>query len=303
MFLAVASIIILLSFDIFMSRSITRPLKRITSVLDSIGNGKRKQRIHVEDRNEFGIISESINTMLDNVEIMNHRIFDMQTQLYEKELMQKESEMLTLQSQINPHFLYNTLECIRSIAIIHKIQEISIITTSMSKIFRYSIKGGLTSTFERELDCIKDYYKIIALRYNGRLKINLTVDEKLFPFSILKMSLQPIIENSVYHGLEAKEDEVVINLSCWIENDYAVITIEDNGIGIEPEKVKELNDIFSRSMKENISEVSMSKNSIGLSNINARIKLHYGEDCGLNIQSTFNVSTIVTVKMRLLLEV
>jgi two-component system sensor histidine kinase YesM len=299
MYLAIATILILLVFGFFMIRSISRPLTSITSVLDSIGNGKRKQRIEIVDKNEFGIISESINTMLDNVESMNQRIFTMQSELYEKELMQKESEMLALQSQINPHFLYNTLECIRSIATIHKIKEISVITTSMAKIFRYSIKGGLMSTFEKELECVSDYYKIIAIRYNGRLKMNFTVDQGLFPYSILKMSLQPIIENSVYHGLEATEGEVAVDLKGWIEGDYAIVSIEDNGIGIEPEKVKELNDVFGKPLRESIADVSMSRSSIGLANINARIKLHYGEECGLNIQSTSNVNTTVILKIKL----
>ncbi len=301
MFLAVASIIILLTFGMFMIQSITKPLKHITSVLDTIGGGKRKQRIQVDNNNEFGTISESINTMLDNVDIMNHRIFDMQSELYEKELMQKEAEMLALQSQINPHFLYNTMECIRSIAAIHKISEISDISTSMSRIFRYSIKGGLITTIKRELECVNDYYKIIAVRYNNRLKLIVDVDENLYRYSALKMSMQPIIENSVFHGLEAKEDDVLIKIRGWIDNGYAILNIEDNGVGMEDVRVNELNDIYQK-YKKDITETNSSKDSIGLANINMRIKLHFGEECGLSIQSTKNVGTRVTIKMKLLME-
>lgn len=300
MTLAVVSIAILLSFGIFMILSITRPLKHITSVLDTIGCGKRKQRIEIINKNEFGIISESINTMLDNVENMNFRIFDMQSKLYEKELLQKEAEMLALQSQINPHFLYNTLECIRSIAIINKIPEISTISISMSRIFRYSIKGGLITTVKGELECVNDYYKIIAVRYGGRLKLELQVDEALYPYTALKMFMQPIIENSVNHGLEATEGDVLINIKGSITDDYGVFVIQDNGIGMEPEQVERLNTNFRKSPKEDISEISKSKSSIGLSNINMRIKMHYGEECGLHVQSKKNVGTIVTVKFRLL---
>ncbi len=299
MFLAFGSILILIIFDVLMVYSITKPIKHITSALDTIGHGKRKQRIDYTAKNEFGVISESINNMLDNVEVMNRRIFDMQSELYEKEIMQKEAEMLALQSQINPHFLYNTLECIRSIATIHKIPEISIITTSMSKIFRYSIKGGLVTTIKDELECINDYYKIIAVRYNGRLKLTMEVDEALYPYTALKLSMQPIIENSVNHGLEVSEEDVLINIRGWIEGEYAMFSLTDNGIGMEKEKEKELNDIFQNATTEDVAQISKSKSSIGLANINMRIRMHYGKESGLSVQSTKDVGTTVNMKMRL----
>lgn len=299
MFLAFGSILILIVFDVLMVYSITKPIKHITSALDTIGHGKRKQRIDYAAKNEFGVISESINNMLDNVEVMNRRIFDMQSELYEKEIMQKEAEMLALQSQINPHFLYNTLECIRSIATIRKIPEISVITTSMSKIFRYSIKGGLITTIKDELECINDYYKIIAVRYNGRLKLTMEVDEALYPYTALKLSMQPIIENSVNHGLEASEEDVVIDIRGWIDGEYAMFSLTDNGIGMEPEKEKQLNDIFQNATTEDVAQISKSKSSIGLANINMRIRMHYGKESGLSVQSTKNVGTTVNMKMRL----
>ncbi len=299
MFLAAVSIMILIIFDLLIIYSISKPIRHINAALDIIGKGKRKQRINYTAKNEFGAISESINTMLDNVETMNRRIFHMQTELYEKELMQKEAEMLALQSQINPHFLYNTLECIRSIATVHKISEIDVITTSMSKIFRYSIKGGLITTIKDELECIMDYYMIIALRFNGRLKITFDVDEALYPCTALKLSMQPIVENSVNHGLEVIEEEVMIHIRGWIEEDYAMISITDNGTGMEPEKEKELNDIFQHATAEDVTKISRSKSSIGLANINMRIRMHYGKESGLSIMSSKGVGTTVNMKMRL----
>ncbi|MFV0342418.1 MAG: histidine kinase [Anaerocolumna sp.] len=299
LFLAAGAIMILVIFNVLMVYSISKPIKHITSVLDTIGKGKRRQRVDYIAKNEFGVISKSINTMLDNVEVMNRRIFDMQSELYEKELMQKEAEMLALQSQINPHFLYNTLECIRSIATIHKIAEISTITTSMSRIFRYSIKGGLITTIQEELDCIKDYCKIITVRYNGRLKVDFEVEEEVYPYTALKMFMQPIIENSVYHGLEATEGEVWIRIKGWREEEYVLFTITDNGAGMEPEKVEELNHFFLNATREDVEKVSKSKSSIGLANINMRIRLNYGPESGLRIQSTKQEGTKVFVKMKI----
>ncbi|MDF2485586.1 MAG: integral rane sensor signal transduction histidine kinase [Herbinix sp.] len=297
--LAAASIIILLGFGTYMLHCISKPLANITSTLARIGNGERKKRIEMIEQNEFGVIGESINTMLDNVDNMNHRIFDMQSQLYEKELMQKETEMLTLQSQINPHFLYNTLECIRAIAVIHKISEIPIITTSMAKIFRYSIKGGMYATIKKELECVNDYYKIIAIRYNDRLSMEFDVHERLMNNSMLKMSLQPIIENSVYHGLEATEDAVKISIKGRVDGEYAVLSIHDNGAGMEFEKADAINEELTKATLEDLVAVGKSKGSIGLANINARIKLYYGDECGLRIDSSQDTGTTVTIKIKL----
>jgi two-component system sensor histidine kinase YesM len=223
----------------------------------------------------------------------------MQSQLYEKELMQKETEMLTLQSQINPHFLYNTLECIRAIAVIHKISEIPIITTSMAKIFRYSIKGGMYATIKKELECVNDYYKIIAIRYNDRLSMEFDVHERLMNNSMLKMSLQPIIENSVYHGLEATEDAVKISIKGRVDGEYAVLSIHDNGAGMEFEKADAINEELTKATLEDLVAVGKSKGSIGLANINARIKLYYGDECGLRIDSSQDTGTTVTIKIKL----
>lgn len=301
--IAISSIVILIIFGIYMYSSISRPLVNITEILSIIGNENRKARIKVIEKNEFGIISDSINTMLDKVDMMNHKIFNMQSQLYEKELMQKETELLTLQSQINPHFLYNTLECIRAISVIHRINEIPIITTSMAKIFRYSIKGGVVATIGKELESVNDYYKIIAIRYNERLTIEYDVEEELKQYSMLKMSLQPIIENTVYHGLEATEEIVNIKIVGRKIGEYALLSIQDNGVGMEYEKACDINDgLINTSMKD-LAEVSKSRGSIGLNNINARIKLHYGEECGLQIMSTKELGTTVNIKIKLLLEV
>lgn len=299
---AISSIIILIGFGIYMFRSISRPLVNITNTLAIIGNENRKERIKEIDRNEFGIIGESINTMLDNMDKMNHRIFNMQSQLYEKELMQKETEVLTLQSQINPHFLYNTLECIRAIAVIHRINEIPVITTSMAKIFRYSIKGGVIATIKDELDSVNDYYKIIAIRFNERLTIEYDVEEEMMQYSMLKMSLQPIVENTVYHGLEATEDAVKIKIKGKIEGEYALLSIQDDGAGMEDEKAHIINEGLRKTSLKELAEVGKSKGSIGLTNINARIKLHYGDECGLRIMSSKELGTTVTIKIKLLIE-
>ncbi len=296
------SIIIVSLFGFYVTSSITKPLKQITDALDKIGNGSRKHRISVTEQNEFGIISDRINSMLDNMNIMDRQIFDMQSQLYEKELIQKEAEMLTLQSQINPHFLYNTLECIRSISTVYKIKEIPIITTSMAKIFRYSIKGGKVTTIKKELESLEDYYKIISIRYNDRFALITDIDETMLPYSMLKISLQPVLENTVNYCLEATENKVTVNIHGYIDGEYAILKISDDGIGMDPAKVQEMNETFQKSPKQSFYELEKARGSIGLSNIDMRIKLHYGDDCGLRIESTKDVGTTVVIKIRLLIE-
>ncbi len=297
---SIISIFIISVFCFYMANNITRPLKQITSALDKIGKENRKYRIVVSEKNEFGIISDSINDMLDNMSHLDRRIFDMQSQLYEKELKQKEAEMLTLQSQINPHFLYNTLECIRSISVVHNIKEIQIITTSMAKIFRYSIKGGNVTTIKSEIDCLNDYFKIISIRYNERITLYIDMEESLLQYSILKLSLQPVLENTVNHCLEATENDVTVHIKGYLEEEYVILIISDDGVGIEAERLQELNMVLNKSLRESFFDLEKPKGSIGLANINLRMKLHYGEDCGLHVESMKDAGTTIRMKIRVI---
>lgn len=296
--LAVFGILVVFLVGNLTVRSITKPLSYITSTVKRIGKSEGKERLLYSADNEFGEICRSVNAMLDETEKVNQRVLQMQTRLYETELLQKEAEVMALQSQINPHFLYNTLECIRSIASVHGVKEISVLTASMANIFRYSIMGGTQSTVKAEMDCVMDYYKIISIRCGGRLTMDVDISEALYSCGIVKMSLQPLLENVVNHGLEMSENDIHIQVIGRQEEDLAVFVVQDDGVGMSRERLMEVRRMLAESKRPEGAERRRT-GGIGLSNINGRIKLFYGEEYGLQIDSEENVGTVVRMNIPL----
>lgn len=281
---------------ILLISSIGIPISNITSQLKKIGSDNYKGRLKIESTNELGIIIEEINNMLKRQRAMTKKIFHTQDQLYTLQLQKREAEFASLQSQINPHFLYNTLECIRSIGVYHNIEEIQKISTSMAKIFRYSIKGSENSTLQKEINCIVDYISIMNIRYMDKFILDIVIDESLMTLHMHKMTLQPLVENSILHGLDEIFDKGIITLTaCMTDNKKdVIITLYDNGIGISQDTLESLDKKLSKNgMKEPSSETL--SDSVGLYNINQRIKLSCGNEYGLTIQNHPPRGTIVTL--------
>jgi len=284
--------VLLLITGVIFSRSITGPIEELIRNINHIGEKNIKQRIRMKETNEIGTISKYINRMLDKVETLASNIFRMQMQLYEAELQKKEAEVSALQSQINPHFLYNTLECIRSIGMVNGINEIVEISGAMARIFRYSIKEEHYTTINREIECIKDYLRIIEIRFDGKIKSEIAVDPELKECRIIKMIMQPIVENAVYHGLEKKEDEGTVSIQVKKEDNCINIVITDDGIGMDHAEVRQINS-YINSEENDVRNEGKNNRSIGLKNINSRIKLYYGNEYGIHISSAKNVGTRV----------
>lgn len=290
--------VLLLITGVIFSRSITGPIEELIRNINHIGEKNIKQRIRMKETNEIGTISKYINRMLDKVETLASNIFRMQMQLYEAELQKKEAEVSALQSQINPHFLYNTLECIRSIGMVNGINEIVEISGAMARIFRYSIKEEHYTTINREIECIKDYLRIIEIRFDGKIKSEIAVDPELKECRIIKMIMQPIVENAVYHGLEKKEDEGTVSIQVKKEDNCINIVITDDGIGMDHAEVRQINS-YINSEENDVRNEGKNNRSIGLKNINSRIKLYYGNEYGIHISSAKNVGTRVELKLPL----
>ncbi|MBQ8526318.1 MAG: histidine kinase [Clostridia bacterium] len=277
---------ILLIYWFFMRKFIA-PVSRITDAMRR--NTTFRERIDVETGSELDIIVDGINSMLDRLEQLTKRIVSNQQKLYEMELLNQKSSIMALQNQTNPHFLYNTLECIRSIALVYKCKEISTISVSLAKIFRYSVQGNSLVTFEEELAIVREYMKIINIRFPGKIDIEYNIDDETLKKPCYKMIMQPLVENSVRHGIEkiAGKGRLTIDVYCQKEDIFT--RISDNGCGIEPDV---LEDIVSRLDSENdVSE------HIGLYNVNKRIELHYGKPYGLTIESAPGEGTTVTIRM------
>ncbi|SFL00456.1 two-component system, sensor histidine kinase YesM [Paenibacillus sp. 1_12] len=274
----------------------TRPVMLIVRFLSQIGERNIKQRLRISSKNEVGIIATNINQMLDKVEAMTSKIVEDQTSLYEAKLSKKQAELSALQSQINPHFLYNTLNCLSNIGLAYNVMEVVSISSAMSRIFRYSIKGEDMVSIKDEMSCIKDYLLIMDIRYNGKFETVIHIEESILENKTLKMVLQPIVENAMYHGLEMKNGEGRLLIQGFIsESGYLQMDIEDNGVGMNEEQLSEL--LKSIRDDENMELFGTDKQSIGLGNINKRIKLQFGPEYGLDIVSEAFVGTKVTIRL------
>lgn len=296
----IAGIGIILSMMIlgyFFLNNLTRPVMGLVSDMKKMGNRDKGFRVKVRSTNEVGVLANDINRMIDNMEEMTSHVMSTQARLYEAELSKTQAEFAALQSQINPHFLYNTLNCISSIGLEYGSKEIALITSSMSKIFRYSIEKRELVLISEEIQCIKAYLNIISIRYENKFSLEVKVDDKLLGMKSPKMILQPIVENSVYHGLENMDDGGHLCVSGHMdENGDICFRVADTGHGIGPKELERIKAKLHMAYSERVKN-SFEGKSIGLSNINNRIKLLFGEGYGVEIESQLGVGTTVIVKI------
>jgi two-component system sensor histidine kinase YesM len=274
----------------------TRPVMLIVKFLSKIDERNLKQRLKVSSKNEAGIIAANINQMLDKVEAMTREIVENQTTLYEAKLSKKQAELSALQSQINPHFLYNTLNSLSGIGLAYNVMEVVNISSAMSRIFRYSIKGEDMVSIKDEISCIQDYLLIMDIRYQGKFETMIHIEESILEMKTLKMVLQPIVENAMYHGLEMKNGEGRLSIQGFrSDNGYLQFDIEDNGVGMNEQQLSAL--LKGIREDENRELLGTDKQSIGLGNINKRIKLQFGSQYGLDVVSEQFAGTKVTLRL------
>lgn len=220
-----------------------------------------------------------------------------------EEKQRKKAELYALQSQINPHFLYNALDSIRGYALLHDMDEISEITEALSRVFRNMIsdKHEMLS-LRHEMDNISNYMKIQQFRFNNKFKYICDIPEEMLDkYMIPRMVLQPLVENAIMHGLEKKVDGGWVKITAYLTEKRFVIQVIDNGVGMNEERLEMLN----QSMKNQPLGESMSENAqhagIALININRRLKLVYGGIYGIVLSSTPGIRTTTEVVLPLVL--
>jgi two-component system sensor histidine kinase YesM len=292
----------LLSFiGVIFIYSITKPVSAIVQTMEIIGKENMKKRIHVTSDNEVGVIGRDINKMLDAIEEMTKKIFKNQMELYEMQLAKTHAEFIALKSQINPHFLYNTLDSIRSLGFAYNIPEIVQISSAMASIFRYSIKGKEYVEIREEMECIQDYLSIMNIRFAGKFSVAIDLGEELMQMKMIKMVLQPIVENAIYHGLERMLGNGRLSIRGELCEGTIRLEVADNGKGMdEPELEALLRRMESRDDLQTLK--TDEKRSIGMSNIHHRIRLYFGEPYGLKVYSKPKEGTRVIIELPALQE-
>ena len=213
-------------------------------------------------------------------------------------LMTKKAELAALQSQINPHFLYNTLDAIRGLALKRGVPEISEMTGAMSAMFRYSISSsGEFQSFEEDIENLDNYILIQKFRFADRFEVvkEFKDQDSIMQVQIPKLMIQPLVENAIYHGIETIGRKSIIKLTAYITNRCFVIEVSDNGAGMDPESLERLN--MRINGKKFPEQAQKKSGGIALVNVNQRIKLYYGDTYGLTIYSTKGLGT--TAKLTL----
>ena len=218
---------------------------------------------------------------------------------YTADILKKEAELKALQSQINPHFLYNVLDGIRGHALTEGVTELAEMTEALSKIFRYSVSHWENEvTLERELTNVRNYFKIQQYRFNNKFELEVLIqgnEDKTLACKIPKLTLQPIIENAIYHGLEMKLDKGLVTIRTRLTEKILLIEVSDDGIGVSQNVLDEVNNSFQDWKTVRTEKERNNGGGIALANVNSRIKMMYGEEYGLYMYSTQGFGAMVEI--------
>lgn len=275
-----------------MMRRYSKKVQRIIRSMNRIGEGDLSIRIQLNGEDELQQISQRFNDMCDRLE----QYID---KMYASELKQKHAELVALQSQIQPHFLYNTLESIRMKAYHMGAKDVGRMIYSLSVMFKNMVKKRTIVTLGEEIEMCSLYLELFQIRYEGRLQVDIQMDEDIVECSVLKLLVQPIVENYTIHGFRSLEDNNSISLHVErVEEEVISIMVTDNGKGIPREKLAEINAMLNKTSRT----LFKSNESIGLINVHERIQMNYGDRYGITVQSEEGIGTKVIIEIPALRE-
>ncbi|WP_235549692.1 sensor histidine kinase [Paenibacillus sp. Soil766] len=285
------SIIFAISLHLFVSNRLTRPVRILKNKMQLAASGFLEAKVVLTGTDEIADLGNSFNVMIGKIRMLLDQSIKEQQEI-------KKSELRALQAQINPHFLYNTLDSILWLAQSEKKDQVVQMVMALSKLFRISLsKGKDWITFDKEIEHLQSYLTIQQMRYRDILEYQIEIDASLHSLLILKMTLQPIVENALYHGLKNKRGRGLIRVTARIDDENTfIIVVEDNGKGITEDRLNQLrNDLMNpHTPQETGNEVS---GGFGLHNVHRRIRLYYGESSGVQVESTEGEGTKVTIRI------
>lgn len=283
---------IALLISIFFSFALTKPLRKMMRLMKRVQEGDFNVQFQVKRRDEIGQLGSQFNRMIIRIDELIQDIYGMETK-------KKEAELHALQSQINPHFMYNTLESIRMAAELNDDEEAADMLAILGKLLRYSISDlNEKVTLQSELNHINFYVELLNYRYPGRFELILDVENVLLHFALLKLVLQPIVENAVYHGIDDEKPVMVISVAARQEGQLVLIQITDDGIGMDEETLERLQKSMNAlSSTEGTNYEPFKRSGMGLRNVNERIRLHYGLNYGISVTSTLGQGTQITLAL------
>ncbi len=278
-------VFLIASFSAF-GKKITRPIEELCSYTMKLANGNLKVSAPKSNIRE-------IQTLSDQYDQMVVRIGELIEHVREEQELKRKTELKLLQAQINPHFLYNTLDTIVWLAEGKRHEEVVDMITALSLFFRTGLNNGRDFiTIRGEEEHIKSYLQIQHFRYEDIMDYEIEIEEEIKDYSILKLTLQPIVENALYHGIKNCRKKGALKISGWIKRDDIFLKVEDNGIGMKPEELLKMQKLASR-RGEDLDQ----REGFGIANVAERIRLNFGEAYGISIESEYGQGTSVTVRI------
>ncbi|SDS86035.1 Sensor histidine kinase YesM [Paenibacillaceae bacterium GAS479] len=278
---------------------LTHPITRLVDAFDSAANGDLDVKLKFTYKNEITVIQDHFNNMLRQIKKLTENLLQSQQQLHQTEMDKQLFQLNGLQSQINAHFLYNVLHSIRGMSMSNAKKEVAEAIDNLVQYFRYITRNGEYVLLMKELEHLERYIAIQKIRFGDRLQFKADMDPSLSSRSIVKLILQPLVENSLMHGLEEKDGRWIIRIRAYTENDVWKIKVMDNGGGMTEEKLESLRQELAGTIAPAEKESGTIGQGIGLANIHKRIQIYYGEPYGLTIKSWKNKGTIVTITVPL----
>jgi two-component system, sensor histidine kinase YesM len=291
--LLVCVLVLVVLMAAYMSAVLSKPIKRLGQSMKNVERGDFEAAIEVRGALEVEQLSQRFNMMIS-------RIRELMSQNIREQEAKRKSELEVLQAQINPHFLYNTLNSVVRLAEAGKSTDVVTMITSLSRLFRISLsKGKNIITLQDELEHIRNYLIIQNIRFKNKFDYAIEADPDTLPCQTLKLILQPLVENAIQHGIEMMPDEGFIRITSEIRDGKLLLQVIDNGLGMTAEAAARLLD--NRERNEPEAALSPSSGSgVGVRNVHERIRLTFGEEYGLQFESELEEGTTVRIWLPIL---
>ncbi len=265
---------------------ITEPIQKLCEAAEAAGSGDFQIRAQGEGLDEIAVLNASFNQMMEE-------IGDLVEDIRVEELNLRAAELRVLQEQINPHFLYNTLDNIIWLAESKDTEQVVKMVSALSSFFRTTLsKGREFISVREEGEHIRSYLEIQQFRYRDILEYDVSIPEELWEYQVIKLTLQPLVENALYHGIKKKRGKGHISVSAERYKDVLIFKVKDDGMGMDEVRLEQVRGILDGSVVE-----ERQSGGFGLFNVNQRIQLHYGAEYGLKVQSTYGEGTEVWVRI------